>query len=151
MCYAAAARDEGPDLPRNELPRQPLQPQEPAIANNGDLQGGHLNHTGPVYPADNWGDIIPPYDYIDQNGQKQTFPGYNWSEQGQAIYQHNCEPPLPPTPKTVTPILECVEALGDGRFLAHFGYNNPNATTVEATGDQNRFTPDPEPRAADGL
>ncbi|HZL94569.1 MAG TPA: hypothetical protein VFB99_13020, partial [Vicinamibacterales bacterium] len=32
----------------------PYTSNEPAIANNGDLQGGHLNHTGPVFPADDW-------------------------------------------------------------------------------------------------
>ena len=36
----------------------------PAIANNGDLKGGHLDdkHHGPAsfLPID-WGDIIPPY------------------------------------------------------------------------------------------
>ena len=35
----------------------PYVSNEPAIANNGDLQGGHLNHTGPVYPEKGWGDI----------------------------------------------------------------------------------------------
>ena len=43
----------------------------PAITNNGDLLGGHLNHTGPVYPEANWGDIIPPYEYRTPNGQLQ--------------------------------------------------------------------------------
>ena len=57
----------------------PYVSEEPAIGNNGDLNGGHLNHTGPVYPADGWGDIIPPYEYLDEKGQTKTFPGYNWS------------------------------------------------------------------------
>ena len=80
-------------------------------------------------PAKDWGDIIPPYPYIDKNGKLQIFPGYNWSPEGQAIWQNGCEPPHPPdppTPKPITPILECVENLGGGKFLAHFGYNNPN-------------------------
>ena len=79
------------------------------IANNGDLTGGHLEHKGPLYPANDWGDIIPPYLYVDANGQPQTFPGYNWSPAGQAIYQNGCEPPLPPQPAAITPVLECVE------------------------------------------
>ena len=124
----------------------PYTSPEPAIANNGDLHGGHLDHTGPVYPADNWGDIIPPYVYVDQKGVTQSFPGYNWTEQGQAIWQNKCEPPLPPAPKEVTPILECVEPKGDG-FLAHWGYDNPNGTTVEvAIGALNEFTPGPPDR-----
>ena len=124
----------------------PYVSNEPAIANNGDLKGGHLDHTGPVYPADDWGDIIPPYEYVDENGKLQVFPGYNWSEAGQAIYQNGCEPPLPPKPAAIRPVLECVEDLGNGRFLAHFGYTNPNATTVEPTSDQNSFTPAPPNR-----
>ena len=103
----------------------PYTSNEPAIANNGDLNGGHLDHTGPVYPAKDWGDIIPPYPYVDKKGKLQTFPGYNWSPEGQAIYQNGCEPPHPPDPpepKPITPILECVENLGGGKVRAHFGY-----------------------------
>ena len=47
---------------------------EPAIANNGDLSGGHLNHKGPIYPAEDWGDIIPPYTYVDANGRDSDLP-----------------------------------------------------------------------------
>jgi uncharacterized repeat protein (TIGR01451 family) len=113
--------------------------QTPSIGNNGDLSGGHLTHTGPVFPAPNWGDIIPPYLYEDANGEIQVFPGRNWNEQGQAIHEHGCEPP-PPPPPPITPILECVEAVED-RFLAHFGYDNPSATTVSPPSSQNFFAP----------
>ena len=78
----------------------PYVSNEPAIANNGDLKGGHLDHTGPVYPAADWA-IIPPYDYVDKDGKLHVFPGYNWGPDGQAIYQINCDLPPPPTPKTV--------------------------------------------------
>ena len=124
----------------------PYTSNEPAIGNNGDLNGGHLEHTGPVYPAKDWGDIIPPYPYIDEKGQPQTFVGYNWSPEGQAIWQNGCEPPLPPQPAAITPVLECVEDRGSGKFLAHFGYLNPNPTTVEPPESQNRFTPGPSNR-----
>ena len=33
----------------------PYVSETPAIANNGDLQGGHLNHEGPVFPGAEWG------------------------------------------------------------------------------------------------
>src|SRR5262249_40814311 len=36
------------------------------------------------------------------------------------------------------PILNCVEELPDGRFKAHFGYNNPNSNTVDI--EVGRFT-----------
>ena len=65
----------------------PYVEQEPAIGNNGDLQGGHLGHPQ---------DIIPPYDYIDANGNQQTFPGQNWTPEGQAIWQNGCRPVAPP-------------------------------------------------------
>jgi uncharacterized repeat protein (TIGR01451 family) len=123
----------------------PYTVQEPEIANNGDLSGGHLNHTGPIFPADDWGDIIPPYEYVDQSGETQVFPGYNWSELGQAIWEHACEPPPPPEPQRITPLVECVEATED-RFLAHFGYDNPNSTTVEPPSSQNFFAPAPPNR-----
>ena len=122
----------------------PYVSEEPAIANNGDLRGGHLSHTGPVYPADGWGDIIPPYQYVDENGVLKTFPGYNWDE-GQAIFGNGCDLPAPPEPEPVTPVLECVEA-ADGGFLAHFGYANPNATTIEPPSSQNYFSPGAEDR-----
>lgn len=114
--------------------KNPYVSNEPAIANNGDLHGGHLDHTGPVYPANGWGDIIPPYNYVDKQGDPQTFPGYNWGPEGQAIWQNGCEPPHPPDPpgpKPLEPTLACVENLGGGKLLAHFGYNNPNSTTIE--------------------
>jgi hypothetical protein len=100
----------------------PYASEEPAIENNGDLHGGHLDHIGPVFPAKDWGDIIPPYTYVDANGQTQVFPGYNWSPEGQAIWENDCDPGLKP----LTPLVKCVEPRANGGFLAHFGYDNPN-------------------------
>ena len=57
----------------------PYVSEDPAVGNNGDLEGGHLNDHGPVFPAPDWGDIIPPYNYTDQNGNDAVFPGANWS------------------------------------------------------------------------
>src|SRR5262249_12894668 len=91
---------------RTSSATNPYVSEEPAIKNNGDLNGGHLNHTGPVFPADDWGDIIPPYTYVDENGTTQVFPGYNWSPEGQAIWENGCKPGRKP----LTPILECVES-----------------------------------------
>jgi hypothetical protein len=126
---------------RTSSQSNPYVSEEPAIANNGDLHGGHLNHTGPVFPAPNWGDIIPPYTYVDSNGVTQEFPGYNWTPQGQPIWENGCGAVQP---KPLTPIVECVEPLGGG-FLAHFGYDNPNAETVSDPPD-NVF----DPLSADG-
>jgi Domain of unknown function DUF11 len=122
----------------------PYVSEEPAIGNNGDLNGGHLDHAGPVFPADDWGDIIPPYSYVDKDGNLEQFPGYNWDEAGQAIYGSGCDLPAPPQPRQLGPTLQCVER-GVGGFLAHFGYDNPNATTIESP-SENFFTPEPAGR-----
>ncbi len=43
-----------------------------------------------------WGDIIPPFDYLDGNSVQQHFAGLNWSQDGQAIYENDCVPTSPP-------------------------------------------------------
>jgi hypothetical protein len=123
ICHATASEE------------NPYVTEEPAIGNNGDLQGGHLNHSGPLFLEPGWGDIIPPYAYVDANGQTQTFPGYSWTNEGQATWGNGCdlvEPPQPPQPPPITPFLQCVEPSGDG-LIAHFGYDNPNDAAVTPT------------------
>src|SRR5262249_40794378 len=61
----------------------PYVSESPAIKNNGPLRGGPLNPAGRVSRAPGWGDIIPPYMYVDENGDTQVFPGYNWGPDGQ--------------------------------------------------------------------
>ena len=77
-------------------------------ANNWDWNG-HGDHEGPVFdPAtmqqgDKWGDIIPPFTYtFIKKGKVVTvdFPGYNWSAEGQAIYNNGCAPQVPPVPRS---------------------------------------------------
>src|SRR5262249_25488179 len=115
--------------------------QEPTIGNNGDLSGGHLNHKGPIFPAPDWGDIIPPFTYVDQNGVTQTFPGYNWTPDGQAIWHNGCNPGLKP----LTPTVDWVGIGRHGHLFAHFGYVNPNDVKVVAP-FTNAFSPPPEDR-----
>ena len=80
----------------------PYDTQSPNIQNDGSLAGGHLNHTGPLYPSANWGDIIPPY-----NSGSFHYAGMNWTSAGQAIYGNDCNVVTPtPTPThspTATP------------------------------------------------
>jgi hypothetical protein len=73
----------------------------------GELSGGHNDHTGPIwFPGITvaWGDIIPPYEYAPANF---SYPGLNWTAEGQAIYNNGCaipEPTATPTPApTATP------------------------------------------------
>lgn len=60
---------------------------------NDKGQGDHSTHTGPVATSpqvaqelknskQDWGDIIPPHD---------NYAGLNWTAEGQAIYNNNCE------------------------------------------------------------
>lgn len=55
---------------------------------SGDVNG-HDGHTGPIWYAgitESWGDIIPPFAYVGGN-----YPGMNWTEQGQAIWENGCQ------------------------------------------------------------
>jgi hypothetical protein len=47
----------------------------------------------------------------------------------------------------VTPMLECIDKLNNGKFVAHFGYENTNSSTVTFNiGLRNRFFPSPANR-----
>jgi len=92
ICHATASTE------------NPYVQQTPNIQNDGSLVGGHLDHTGPIYPAQNWGDIIPSY----QSGEF-SYPGMNWTDEGQAIWNNNCnipqqdqQPASDPEPEVVT-------------------------------------------------
>lgn len=72
-------------------------------AANDNGQGDHyLEHNEGLFdPAtmtngDDWGDIIPPIDGVHD--------GLNWSEEGQAIYDNNCELPDEPVEPTEIPL-----------------------------------------------
>jgi hypothetical protein len=119
----------------------PYVSNHPAVANNGDIQGGHLDHLGPVFPAADWGDIIPPYEYADDKGVTQHFPGYNWTPRGQEIWQNGCDSAL----RLLVPLLRCVDPTPGGGFVAHFGYRNPNSDDVVKP-FENAFDPAPADR-----
>jgi len=56
----------------------------------------HSSHAGDIWVsgATEWGDIIPPFTYY-QNDERTTFPGQNWTPEGEAIWQDNCAVPGP--------------------------------------------------------
>ena len=75
-------------------------------------------------------------------------PWLQLDPEGQAIYQNDCNPPSlppPPDPKPITPLLDCVEILAAGGFLAHFGYDNSlnSQDTVVPVGTENGYSPLP--------
>ena len=57
------------------------------------LVNGHGDHVGPIFavtepPMSDWGDIIPAFG---------TYPGLNWTADGQAIHANGCKLPEVPT------------------------------------------------------
>jgi hypothetical protein len=72
----------------------------PYIVNTPNANGsvdGHDNHDGPIWPSvdsqGNWGDIIPPFSYNDNN-QTLQYLGQNWDTTGQSIWNNNCNIPV---------------------------------------------------------
>ena len=70
-----------------------------------DPTSGHGSHVGPIWnPAlkspgggnTAWGDIIPPFSYMGTDGATQYFPGLNWNQDSQMIWQYGCNPYLIP-------------------------------------------------------
>jgi hypothetical protein len=58
----------------------------------------------------------------------------------------------PPAPQRVTPYVECVDKVGDGRLVARFGYRNPNnaGKRLAAGTSANRFSPGPADQGQPG-
>ncbi|MDH3561013.1 MAG: hypothetical protein OEN52_08705 [Gammaproteobacteria bacterium] len=59
----------------------------------------------------------------------------------------------PPNPCTIEPIFHCAETMGDGSFIAHFGYrttcpetDKPAVENYIPIGDDNYFAPEPVDR-----
>jgi uncharacterized repeat protein (TIGR01451 family) len=92
---------------------------------DGDLNG-HADHVGPIWNPTlkdqhiDWGDIIPPFDYTDDEIIKH-FPGLNWTSDGQAWFNNGCNVPI-----TVT-VDKTNNANGDATFS-----DDETATTVGA-------------------
>lgn len=75
-----------------------------------DVQG-HDGHNGPIWYSGItivWGDIIPPFDYSGG-----SYPGKNWTTEGQAIWNNDCEI-LPPEPVCGNGQMEGEEECDDG-------------------------------------
>ena len=67
----------------------PYGPQAITVSVSSIITGpnGHDTHDGPLFPEDDWGDIIPPF--VHEGG---AYPGKNWPE-GQAILENDCQIP----------------------------------------------------------
>jgi hypothetical protein len=108
---------------------------------DGQGKGDHfLEHQGPVFSPDlpkhtEWGDIIPPVPGVHD--------GLNWTAEGQAIYDHGCQPLTPPVP-TYSPAVPswydaCEPAKGNTPDTytvpsdANFTYTVEGVTTAAGT------------------
>lgn len=99
----------------------------------GNSPGGdHFGeHTGPIFDpnvnvsGDNWGDIIPP---VDDEGVPMGHGGLNWTAQGQAIFNADCEFLVPP------PQLGDVGIVKTGPASATVGSTFSYTITVTNTG-----------------
>lgn len=114
--------------------------KNPYISNEPNADGdvsGHADHTGPVfYPeipkGTAWGDIIPPFYYDDGTEEPAFFPGLNWTEDGQAIYENDCVAPEVPEPTFEYWVESCVTEDGQGVFEWQLSNLSPAlAYTVE--------------------
>jgi hypothetical protein len=96
--------------------------QNPYVINHPSVQSdstegvplvGHGGHTGGYWYPDHpdgfeWGDIIPPFTYEDKNDELVSFPGLNWGNGGQAVYENDCALPhaTAPAPTVTAPTCE---------------------------------------------
>ncbi len=121
--------------------KNPYVSNEPAIANNGDLHGGHLDHTGPVYPANGWGDIIPPYPTSTRMASRRCSPATTGARRvrrsGRTAASRRIRRIRRARADHADP--RVCRGAGGGSFLAHFGYVNPNATTIEPAGEREQL------------
>lgn len=88
------AKTGGDDNPHNKIKICHATGSEnnPFVVNRPNANGTVDGHAGMDHQ--NGEDIIPPFDY-NEDGQNAHFPGQNWDEGGQAIYNNGCNLPVP--------------------------------------------------------
>lgn len=96
--------------------------------------GGHDGHEGEIWYEgieEDWGDIIPPFDY-----DGGSYPGKNWVT-GEAIWNNDCEIPEPDGGPTTGNLTVTKNTVGGNATFAFTG-TSPivgfEITTVDATG-----------------
>lgn len=111
----------------------------PDISSSGHLTGGHdTEHEGPLWYAEipqgtEWGDIIPPYTYTDDDGNVFNYPGQNWTAEGQAIWESGPHKRACALPKVYNPSIDvsktCPNSAAIGETISY-------SITVRNTGDE---------------
>jgi uncharacterized repeat protein (TIGR01451 family) len=138
---AAAALTQGPGVPLVQPPERVTlchatqsagSPYNRLEVTVSQIVGANGHDTHP-------GDIIPPFDYVEDSVEKH-YPGKNWDAEGQAIWTNGCAVPEP-QPLPIQPTVKCVDDNG-ATFQAVFGYSNPNTEAVTiAVGAGNSIVP----------
>lgn len=119
-------------------PYQKNDPNKSAVVQGHD---GHNGHNGPVWFSGitvSWGDIIPPFDY----GDGQHYEGKNWTTEGQAIYNNNCEIPgsvQPPSESDFNLTSMCKPDENTGRLRVRNNSGSEQSFTIKWNG----HTPNP--------
>lgn len=134
---------------RGDNTKQPYGPKSSSVDRDSIVKdSGHSEHTGKLASSEavaeaikhdgkKWGDIIPPFQYVDSSHHKQDFPGLNYNTIGQAMLANNCQYVLTtPSPVTFTdptcdvngtytiPVTTGIDYKIDGNVIASGTYNN---------------------------
>ena len=141
------AGEEGPDLPRDELGDQSLRLRGACDRQQRRPQRRPPRPHRARVSRRRLGRHHPAVQLPGQGRQAPDLPGLQL-ERGRAgdLRERLRAADAADAQAGGSPILECVEQLDGGKYLAHWGYENKNGTTVEATGDQNSFSPAPADR-----
>ena len=142
------ARDTGRGAPQNKItichatssvsnPHVQNAVNENSIVKPNGQPSGHGKHTGPIYPQQGWGDIIPSFSYTNDHGGTSIYPGLNWSTDGQAIWNGGClVDPTPPEPPETTTTNPEVTTTTSGSTTTHPGSTttHPGGSTTTTSG-----------------
>lgn len=146
---AVAAPDEKVTLCHRSHSR--TNPYDEAIVAKSAAYEAHGNHTGPIFfdDTDHWGDIIPPV-------PPQLPDGRNWTAEGRAILDNNCEVPpdvgplgsatigdaacVGPTPSVDVTVSNAAEATDPATFTIRVDGNPVQTVGPVAPGDSETVT-----------
>lgn len=101
---------------------------------------GHGGHVGPYWYPDHpkdfeWGDIIPPFTYLDNEGEEVHFIGLNWGDGGQAVYENDCALPHDSAPAPGVTQPTCENPLGAITFTNTDTYEYSVSPAFDGPGD----------------
>lgn len=117
------------------------------IASSGYVKAGHSDHTGPIWYAGakdekvKWGDIIPAYDYAPTTFH---YPGLNWTDEGQAIWENDCQIPTETGAPTQSAAVETDEPSGSPFQSVEAETDEPSGTPFQSVAGDTEEPSEPE-------